>query len=262
MNRILIIGKKSFIGNNLYFFLKNFFYVKIYSFEDLDNKNLDSFDYIINCSLDINYLKYAYNEKFDLDIKIANRIKNFNSKYIFLNTRKIYRPKFNITENSYIEPIDNYSKNKLKTEKRLYKKLNNRLISLRISNILGKRKFLRNRRIHNLFLDNFIKYRKEKKIIKFNDCYKDFITIDYFNQVILKIIKQNIIGIYNLSLGKKVYLSEIVKWLDPNFSKNIRFSYKNIEQNSFTLNSKKLVKKIKIKLSKNQLKKFCINIFK
>jgi|694.fasta_scaffold125395_1 nucleoside-diphosphate-sugar epimerase len=262
MKKILIVGKKSFIGSHLYDYLKNFFYVKIISFKDLNNKNINHFDYIINCSIHPNYVRYKYNKIFDVDLKITKKILEGSTKYIFLNTRKIYKQKFNIKENSYLNPIDNYAKNKIKTEKILLKTIKNRLISLRISNILGKRKFLRSRRCHNLFLDNFIKYRKNGKIIEFKDCYKDFITIDYFNKVIEKIIKKKITGIYNLSLGEKVYLSEIITWLDIKFSKNVKFNSKKDEENSFTLNNKKLVKKIKISISKNQVMNFCRKIFK
>lgn len=262
MKKILIVGKKSFIGSHLYDYLKNFFYVKIVSFKDLNNKNVNYFDYIINCSIHPNYVRHKYNKNFDIDLKITKKILEGSTKYIFLNTRKIYKQKFNIKENSYLNPIDNYAKNKITTEKILLKKIKNRLISLRISNILGKRKFLRNRRCHNLFLDNFIKYRKNRKIIEFKDCYKDFITIDYFNKVIAKIIKKNISGIYNLSLGKKVYLSEITMWLDVKFSKNIKFNSKKDHKNSFTLNNKKLIKKIKISISKKQVMNFCRKIFK
>ena len=113
-----------------------------------------------------------------------------------------------------------------------------------------------------MFLDNFIKYRNDGKIIELKDCYKDFITIDYFNKVIAKIIKKNITGIYNLSLGKKVYLSEIIMWLDVKFSKNVKFNSKRDGENSFTLNNKKLVKKIKISISKKQVMNFCRKIFK
>ena len=263
MKKILIVGKKGFIASHLYIFLKKKFNVKIFSFKELINKNLDSFDYIINCSIHPNYVRYKYNSKFDIDIKIAEKIIKNNSKYIFLNTRKIYKQKFNIKENSSCNPIDNYSKNKLQTEKRLLKIIKkNRLISLRISNILGKRIFFKNKRGHDLFLDNFIKYKNSGKIIRFNDCYKDFVTIDYFNKVILKIIEKDIIGVYNLSLGKKIYLSEIVRWLDPNFSKNIQFNCNNRDKDSFTLNNQKLLKKIKIRISKNQVMNFCKKIFK
>jgi len=135
VKKILIVGKKSFIGSHLYDYLKNFFYVKIISFKDLNNKNVNYFDYIINCSIHPNYVRHKYNKNFDIDLKITKKILEGSTKYIFLNTRKIYKQKFNIKENSYLNPIDNYAKNKITTEKILLKKIKNRLISLRISNI-------------------------------------------------------------------------------------------------------------------------------
>ena len=80
--------------------------------------------------------------------------------------------------------------------------------------------------------------------------YKDFISINKFSEIIFKIIKLNIIGTYNVSLGKKVYLNDLVKWL------NI------FNSDSFTLNNQKLMKKLKIKNSLSELKKDCITISK
>ena len=95
--------------------------VRILSYRDLILTDLKNYDYIINRAIHPNYFKYKYNDKFVIDIKIAKFIKKFKSKYIFLNNRKIYNKKFNIKEGANCTPIDNYSKNKLKTEKKLLK---------------------------------------------------------------------------------------------------------------------------------------------
>ena len=58
-------------------------------------------------------------------------------KMIFLTSRKIYRLGDNLNELSKLKPNCNYSKNKLKTEKKLLKKLKNRILILRISNLIG-----------------------------------------------------------------------------------------------------------------------------
>ena len=62
-------------------------------------------------------------------------------------------------------------------------------------------------------------------------------------------------GIFNVSLSEKIYISEIISWIDKNFLTNVRLIKSN--KDSFTLSNKKLLKKIKLKISKNQLKKFC-----
>lgn len=42
-------------------------------------------------------------------------------KYIFFSTRKVYKKKYNTFECDHLDPRCNYSKNKLKTEKKLLK---------------------------------------------------------------------------------------------------------------------------------------------
>ncbi len=113
---------------------------------------------------------------------------------------------------------------------------------------------------HKLFFDNFLEYKRNNKEISFNDDFKDFITIKQFSNIISKIIKLEVTGIYNVSLGKKIYVSEIVKWLDQNLYKKIKFT--DSSKDSFTLSNKKLLRKIKINITKNQVKSFCKSLIK
>ena len=263
MKRILIIGKKSFLGSNLKIFLSKFYQVDKLSFEEVFKKKIiffENYSHIINTSIHKNYVNNKYSLKFDLDRIFLSKFKKIHFYYIFLNSRKIYFPKNNIKENSKISPIDNYGKNKFLTEKFLKKKLKHILISLRISNIIGKRIYANLRNNHKLFFDNFLKYKKNNKQISVNDDFKDFITIEQFSNIINKIIKLKVRGVYNVSLGEKIYISELVKWLDQNFCKRIRFTEPT--KYSFTLSNKKLFKKIKMNITKNQVKLFCKNLIK
>ena len=71
---------------------------------------------------------------------------------------------------------------------------------------------------------------------------------------------------YNVSLGKRVYLNDIVKWLNfHNRKKNkivINKLSKKFNKDSFFLNNKKLIKKLKIKTQTQELKNYCINLSK
>ena len=53
MKKILIIGKRSFLAKNLYKNLNKKFNSKLIKFNQLNNvkKNINKFDYIINCSI-------------------------------------------------------------------------------------------------------------------------------------------------------------------------------------------------------------------
>ena len=262
MNKILIIGKKSFLGSNLKKYLSKNFEVNGYSFEQIKKikpEYFDKYSHIINTSIHPKYVKSKYNIKYDLDINFIKKFRRFNFYYIFLNTRKIYLLKENISEKSKIKPNDNYAKNKLTTELYLKKHIKNKLISLRISNIIGKRIYKDPRNSHKLFFDNFLNYKKNfrknrKKIFASND-FKDFLSIDQFCRILSEVIKKRISGIYNVSLSEKIFISELISWIDKSFLKNMSFTRKS--KDSFTLSNKKLIKKIKIKLNKNQLKSFC-----
>ena len=58
--KLLIVGKKSFIGSNIYNSLKKKYSIKIFNFKELlqkNNKEIDKFNYIINYNTNKNYIK-------------------------------------------------------------------------------------------------------------------------------------------------------------------------------------------------------------
>lgn len=260
-NKLLIIGKNSFLGKNLYKSIKNKIDARLLSYEEflkLNKKKIKSFNYLCNCSLNTEYNKSKYKEKNDIDLKIVKKIKNYKINFIFLSSRKVYLNKKNIKEDDKLAPKCNYSKNKVITEKKIFKLLPNKLIILRISNVLGLKNYSL-RRTHNSFIDNYIKYISSNKKTYYENDYKDFITIEQFIKIFYNIIKNNLRGIYNVSLGKKIYIDEILKWLNyKNLNKNKLLIKKNTyNYDSFTLNNKKLMNSIKIKINKSEIKKFC-----
>jgi len=261
MKRILIIGKKSFIGSHLKNYLKKFYRVDCLSFEDVFKKDIlffENFSHVINTSIHKNYINQRYRLVNDLDKKFILKFKKINFIYIFLNTRKIYLPNSNINENSIKKPSCFYSRNKLKTEQFLKKQLKSNLLSLRIGNIIGKKIFKNQRNNHKLFFDNYLVLRKKNKKIFIDDDFKDFLSIIQFCRIVRDLVKNNVIGIFNVSISKKIYLSEILYWFDKKFYKKIKFT--NYSSDSFSLNNKKLLKRIAKKPLKSELKNFCQKI--
>jgi hypothetical protein len=263
---ILIIGKKSFIGSNLFLNLKYKHNIKIIDYKKVIKKKiseLSKIDYIINCSSNKKYIKKKYSKKNDFDLIIANKIRHRNIKMIFLSSRKIYKSKYDIKESSKLLPTCNYSKNKLISEINLKKILNKNVLILRISNLIGidvKQK----KKLHQTFVNIFFN-KIEKGVILQNDkCYKDFLSINKFCQIVNELIKNNADGVYNVSIGKKIYLSQITKWLNY-YNKN-EYKYvklaKSHNKDSFTLNNKKLMKKISLLNRIVDLKKDCKMISK
>ena len=265
---LIIIGKKSFIGSNIYNFLKKKKKILILSFRDfmkLPNSIISKYDYVCNCSVNKNNVKNNYRKKFDFDLKIAEKIKKIDTIFIFLSSRKVYKPKQNLVETNKLQPIDKDSKNKIISEKLLEKKLRTKLLILRISNVIGLKKNKNYRQIHKTFFDNYLDIVKKNKKIKFYNQFKDFITIDQLSKIFFFILKKKLHGVYNVSLGQRIYIKEILYWLNYKNKDKKNFIYigkkkSGFNKHSFSLNNSKLSNKINYKPKKNELKKFCLKL--
>ena len=191
MKKILLVGKRGFVGISLNKYLKKFYNVKHIGFKDIGNfkKNINNFDYIVNTSINRNYINYKYNERFDNDLAISNLINNKKTIYIFISTRKVYPSKANLKENSKLSPKSNYSKNKLITERKLSIKLKDNLTILRVSNIIGDKSLSKN--IHKTFIDIFFENIKNGINVDNGNAFKDFLSINKFCQIFKCILKKN-----------------------------------------------------------------------
>lgn len=266
--KILIIGKNSRITQFLKEYLDKDFLISIKSYSELIKKDslyFKKYQFIINCSSNKKYISSKYSASNDYDYKIAKKIIKLKTFYIFLSTRKLYKPKVNCKEIDKPHPICNYSKNKLITENRLKKIVGNKLIVLRISNVIGITKKSSKKKLHKTFIDFFFENIKKGYIIKNQKIFKDFISSKGLGQLVSKLIKLKAIGTYNLSIGKKIYLDHIIRWLNfynPNSFKIINQSKLKLNKDSFYLNNNKILKKTKIKMTISDLKKECKKISK
>ena len=265
--KILIIGKNSFISSNLTTDLKKVFFIKLFSLKNfliLKKNYLSKFSHIINCSINQNYKKNKYHANNDFDLKIAKKIKELEIKYIFLSTRKVYKRRDNLKENSKLQPLCNYSKNKLITEKKLLKLLKDNILILRISNLIGLNKKKFKRKVHKTFINHFFQNINKGFIYDNKNNYKDFLSTRQFSKIIELLIKRNSHGIFNVSIGEKVLLKEMVNWLNYYNKKKYIFNklHKYFVNENFYLNNSKLIKEIKIKINLTNLEKDCKKISK
>tara|TARA_B100000963_G_scaffold353592_1_gene368572 strand:- start:2952 stop:3776 length:825 start_codon:yes stop_codon:yes gene_type:complete len=268
MKKILILGQKSFVGS--YIDKKLSFKTQKISFEKFKKKNenyLKKFDYIINCASNLNFVKKKYNQKYDYDLFVSNKIKNLDCKQIMLSTRKVYKSSPNIKENSKIEPKSSYSKNKLISEKKVQSIMNKKILILRISNLLGFDRNEFKRKLHFNFLDHFLKNIKKGILFKNPKIYKDFLPISLFIKILNILIKKDCYGVYNVSFGNKILLDKILNWLNyyntkPFKRQSFKKSKNSENQDCFFLNNDKLKKIIDIKMSYKTLEIECKKISK
>ena len=75
MKRVIIIGYKSFIQENLYQHLKKKFIVNKVQFKNLKKYKIENEDVLINCSTSKEFFDNKYNKNFDRNLFIANLLK-------------------------------------------------------------------------------------------------------------------------------------------------------------------------------------------
>lgn len=213
-------------------------------------------DIVINCSA-ITNIEYAEKNKkitnninYQLvkDILLLNKVKKFY--FINFSTDQVYNSKkisHNTEENISFEG-NYYTKSKIKADKLINKY---KFLALRI-NFFGK-----SYRGKGTFTDWLIlKSQNQEKILLFEDQFFSPISIISLTQLIKKILKKKIFGIYNLgskgTISKKNLAIAFYKHLKK---KNINFesvkvnNFLNIKRSNFmSMNCKKFEKKFKIKL--------------
>ena len=138
--------------------------------------------------------------------------------------------------------------------------MHNKLIILRISNVIGEKKNLK--KLHKTFIDMFFQNIKNGYILDNKKDYKDFISIDKFCEIVKNIIKKDLTGIFNVSIGKKIILNDVIYWLNKFNKKKIIKKFNNIKNENFYLNNQKLMSRIKIKNSITELRNYCYKISK
>jgi dTDP-4-dehydrorhamnose reductase len=263
MKEILIIGKRGLIGNHLNKLLSLDYNIKLISFSNftkLTDNDLKNFRFVINCSLHRKYISNKYNFKYDNDLFISKKIAKLDIIQIMLSTRKVYKPRANIKENSKTLGIDFYGKNKIITENKC-KKIKNNFLILRLSNILVNFENKKNR-LHKTFLNHFKSNLLKDNFVINRNCFKDFITIKQFSKIISLIVLKDLKrGTFNVSLKHKVYTYEILHWLTYFKKKKIKIiNTKQKNEDSFTLNNDKLCRKLDLKLKKIDVKNYCYEL--
>lgn len=256
MQKILIIGKNSFLAKNFILYCKNKIKYEATSHKHVYKYNFVNFSHIINFAIPFNKYQKKIKDKHNFDLKLAKKVSTDKSKaiFVFLSSRKVYKPDKNIKETSQIEPIDSYGKNKLQTEIKLKSILQTNFLILRISNVIGKVNKNKKKYSYN-FIDNYFYYKKlKKKIVAYND-FKDFISIEDFSKSLFLLIKKRAKGTFNISIGKKVFVKDLIYWLDKDVFNKFIFKPAN-KRLCFYLNNFKLFKKIGFSPTLPNLKKY------
>lgn len=122
-NKLLIIGKNSFLANELIKKLNPNSFLTISHKEALARDVFDGIDCIINFSYNPKLNEVAYEESLDVDYLVRKKIIGLNIHYVMISTRKVYgsNSEWNSKEGDELRPSDYYGVNKKKQKKGFFK---------------------------------------------------------------------------------------------------------------------------------------------
>ena len=241
MKKILIIGNDSYWATGLDFDSTEFSVDKIYRPLNENLERYNDYDFIINFCIQPEHFSRLLSNEEMIDVQIAKQISNPNTKLIFLSSRKVYgsSPKLKIySESEELNPFDFYSKNKVNIEKNLTEILDeNQLLILRTSNIVDIPPKHHSPTFIS-WLESELKQHKKVVVTVDKKAKKDFITRDYFQYAIKKVVENNLSGKCNIGAGFAISIEELMTNLvDKN---KLFFEQKEENGEQFVLNCEKL----------------------
>ena len=261
MRNIVIIGSDSYLANGIdkQFGQANISFVEFNTWQ----QNVDLMkqaDYVICFAIHPDFMKREMDYSEILDIQIAEAIKDSNAKFVFMSSRKVYGTTNECVihkETDKAEGFDFYSKNKVKTEKELCKILGNRLLILRIANILGEPvQRVGYKTFIGWICENYI--QTGKLVVTQNaDAVKDFIPKNFLHRAIASLIENEATGIYNISSG---FGTSVEKVLAGYVGKEnlVLMGQDKEKQDQFILNNEKLLKATGLSISENDIDKYLL----
>lgn len=258
MKKVLIVGKNSYLASDFQLNEDEFVVEKINRPFETNLVRYNDYDVIVNFCIQPEHFYRLLSDEEMIDYKIAKKITNNKTKFVFLSSRKVYGSCTKLKtydENSEIKPFDFYSKNKRNIEKRLLGLLNeNNLIILRTGNIVGN---LSDRKDYNTFIgwiESELKINGKIICTINKKAKKDFITKAYFQKVLSEIIKKDLSGIYNVGANFALTTEELLQSILPEYY--IEYSPKEQKSEQFILDCKKLHKYVE-KFSDKELTDEC-----
>ena len=189
------------------------------------------------------------------------KIKSLTNKcqlLVYISSAAIYGNQYQIPVNESIlaNPIDNYGKFKLASEKCVLENFpGNKSLIIRPSNIFGKG--MHRQTIVGDYLEQI---KAGKMSIKLRKAYpvRDFIHITDFIYGLLALLNHNQCGIYNISSGIPTSIKDLTKIMDQHFGSKAEFDELTSMQSDYlVLDPSKLESTTKWKKPKEFSDKFC-----
>lgn len=237
--KIAIIGYNAYLAHDIEkVFTNATLFKRFESVSDVDV--LKSFDYVINFSIQPAFKQEKLRLSDIIDVKIANVIKDSDTKFVMISSRKVYgaSDRFALySEQSELRPTDCYSYNKIISEREIQRILPNKNLILRVGNILDFPTDKNNSTFIS-WISGALKNNGVLNVTENENVRKDFITRDYFQSALKTLIDKQKVGIFNIGAGFALKIKDLL----PMITGQDRIVFQNTvpEKDGFILDCDKL----------------------
>ena len=176
-----------------------------------------------------------------------------------LSTRKVYGPSrgFPISEDAACDPVDQYGRNKLHTEREIQMLLPGRSTILRLSNVFGYE--LGRHTFFGLALDRLL---RESAIILDVSPFvrRDFLPVSVFASVLARVLEEKPVGVFNLGAGLATQLGEIALWLIEGYGRGKLIVESGRNYDNFLLDKGKLERALGFSAPLPDIREHCLEL--
>ena len=259
--KILLVGATSMLGRAVSAETRHGFSLDAISHRQIADVDFGAYDTVVNMAYDPRYTREAYDTELDFDRKVAALVARSGAHFVMMSTRKVYGAagREPIPETAPTEPIDNYGRNKLRTESEILGLLGDRCTILRLSNAFwfepGRHTFF------GIALENL---RREKRIILDVNPFvrKDFFPLPECAAGIVSVLRKKPSGIFNLGYGTATEVGRIAMWLIEGYAEGELLVTSTEERDGFLLDNSKLCALVDIPKPSRSIRDYCVEIGK
>lgn len=212
-------------------------------------------DVLVNFSTSPTYINEPYDPDHDVDLKIAEWLRNTSGHFITMGTRTVYGlgDGRTIDETAPPNPSFNYAKNKLETERRIQHILGNRCTIFRLSNIFGMEYERRTFAGHAM---TSLKNNGKILLDIRRDVFRDFLPVQVYAKMLCNFVASPVGGIFNLGSGQKTTVGDMANWFVGGYGSGTVEITNNRNFDSFCLDVSKVGKIIDMRVTKQQIEQY------
>ncbi len=212
--KVHIVGARSYLAGVLETHLRDAFPVrrvaaKDFGAGDISAGDVSAGDVIINCAWEPSLYEEKVGKELSWDGAFAAIARDRGARLVMLSTRAVYpnRVEPALREDEPTAPQSTYGKNKVRVETGLAEILGPRLLVVRMGNVFGEEPPGRRTFISTAI--NTLDTRQEIELRMAARTRKDFLPAGYLGKAIRELVRAETHGIYNVSSGLALPVSEV-----------------------------------------------------